>query len=76
MNNASNLKIDEKYLEGGDFPVDDELLKVLSLETANSRQLLQAKVKRTLHRFQLHRSDTGSPSVQSKLHVFIFKYLL
>jgi len=58
------LSIDEKYIDLEKFKLDNDVLKALSLDTANQRTLVQAKVRHTLKRFQVHQSDTGSPSVQ------------
>ena len=44
--------------------VTDELLKTISLDTANSRNLLAERVRKTIDRFKQHSSDTGSASVQ------------
>jgi len=59
------LTIDEKYIDLAKFKLDNDVLKALSLDTANQRTLVQAKVRYTLKRFQIHQTDTGSPSVQS-----------
>lgn len=42
--------------------------KVASLETANQKKITQHNIQEAIKKFQIHKSDTGSPSAQSKLH--------
>lgn len=41
------------------------LSRVVSIETANQRQLTKHKINVAIKKFQKHRSDTGSAAVQS-----------
>lgn len=51
-----------------DFPeelVTPEIERSISLDTANSKELCKHKIGLAVKKFQIHKSDTGSPSVQS-----------
>jgi hypothetical protein len=52
-----------------DFPkeiITPEIEKTVCLGTANSKEIYQHKVGVAVKKFQIHKSDTGSASVQSK----------
>lgn len=53
-----------------DFPIEEitpNIEPVISLTTANNKQALQHKIGVAVNKFQMHKSDTGSASVQSTL---------
>lgn len=39
--------------------------KVVSLETANQKQIIRHNVQQAIQKFQRHKTDTGSPPAQS-----------
>jgi len=43
---------------------DEEILKPMSLETANSKQLLHDRIYKVIERFKQEDGDTGSAAVQ------------
>jgi ribosomal protein S15P/S13E len=52
-----------------DFPkevITPEIEKTVTLGTANSKEIYQHKVGLAVKKFQIHKSDTGSASVQSR----------
>lgn len=71
---SSKIRINTKYTE--EEMITNDLLKALSLDTANSRTLLKARVQRTMDRFKLHNSDTGSSSVQSTIKFWMLRKIL
>lgn len=46
--------------------ISDEVIPVLSLQTANNKEILQYNKTQVAKKFQMHELDTGSTPVQSK----------